>query len=135
MLKSFFIVCGSFFFALFFLFVLQLNWRGSTLEVHFISWMRQSRITKTLQGESEKFQVKLNKKVLDLKKNWTELGGKKIKQLKKKSDRFLSNQGLSSAQNLDRSVDFTHPKKENRLNKISQSLEKKFKRNLSNTKK
>lgn len=107
MLQSFLATLGSLLFAIFFLLVLQLDWRGETLEMHFVSWMKQSSVTRALKKKSKILQVKINKKVIELKKEWEESVIEKP------------------------SVD----KSQNRLKKLTKSIQKKFKRSLSNTKK
>ncbi|MBE8221278.1 MAG: hypothetical protein HAW60_00955 [Bdellovibrionales bacterium] len=105
MLKSFITAFGSLLFAIFFLLILQLDWRGQTLESHFSKWLRQSSMTAALKEKSKILQKKINKKIVEL-----------------KAKKNPITKELNSNKNQDR------------LEKLTDSIKKKFKRSVSNNK-
>lgn len=106
-------ICASFLFALFFLFVLQLDWRGETLEVHFLSWMRQSSITKTLQKEAKIIQITISKKFLDLKRQWIDKGPNKKKNRLNQISQSITEKFKRSLSNADKPSDYNADKQSN----------------------
>ncbi|MBE8162387.1 MAG: hypothetical protein HAW63_00155 [Bdellovibrionaceae bacterium] len=92
MLKSFFTALGALLFAIFFLFVLQLDWRGKTLEAHFSSWVKQSSATKILQQKSLVLQKKINSEITERKGDTVDRFKQLTKSIKKKFKRSLGSE-------------------------------------------
>lgn len=88
MFRSFFAAMGSLFFAILFLLILQLDWKGQTLEAHLTSWAKKASFTKFLQKKSKILQVKINKKIIELKKEWAGSVTEKSNKLSTKLDYF-----------------------------------------------
>lgn len=140
MFKSFIVVFGSLFFSIFLLFLSQLDWRGETLEMHFSSWVRGASVTRLVQKTSKTLQVKVDKKFVELKHHWAKDRKKKSHQLRQKVDNFVQKKDIGFLSNRE---DFIEDKSnfknsadnKDRLKQLTKSVQKKFKRSLSNSKK